>query len=134
MNFVPRKLFQSSNVVFGLYSKLITCQSYSSCGNKLLLNRFYCSAMASHLPNVVFVLGGPGAGKGTQCTRIQDEFGYIHLSAGDLLREERARPGSQFGALIENCIVNGTIVPVSVTCSLLENRMNQYIKVSERKK
>ena len=33
-------------------------------------------------PNVVFVLGAPGAGKGTQCQRIVDKFGYVHLSAG----------------------------------------------------
>jgi len=31
---------------------------------------------------VVFVLGGPGSGKGTQCARIVEEFGFEHLSAG----------------------------------------------------
>ena len=36
-------------------------------------------------PNVVFVLGGPGAGKGTQCQKIVDHFGYAHLSAGSVL-------------------------------------------------
>ena len=35
-------------------------------------------------PNVVFVLGAPGSGKGTQCQNIVDEFGYVHLSAGKL--------------------------------------------------
>ena len=40
---------------------------------------------------VVFVLGGPGAGKGTQCALLVEEYGVVHLSAGDLLREERAR-------------------------------------------
>ncbi|XP_076066500.1 cytidine/uridine monophosphate kinase Dak1 isoform X1 [Oratosquilla oratoria] len=73
--------------------------------------------------NVVFVLGGPGAGKGTQCSNIVKEFGYVHLSAGDLLREERSKPGSQYGELIENHIKNGTIVPVEITCSLLERAM-----------
>ena len=33
-------------------------------------------------PNVVFVLGAPGSGKGTQCQNIVDEYGYVHLSAG----------------------------------------------------
>ena len=33
-------------------------------------------------------LGGPGSGKGTQCARIVENFGFIHLSAGDLLRKE----------------------------------------------
>ena len=46
-------------------------------------------------PNVVFVLGGPGAGKGTQCAKIVEQFGFVHLSAGDLLRAERKLAGSQ---------------------------------------
>ena len=39
---------------------------------------------------IVFVLGGPGAGKGTQCKMIAQEFGFTHLSTGDLLRAEVA--------------------------------------------
>lgn len=73
--------------------------------------------------NVIFVLGGPGAGKGTQCENIVRDFGYVHLSAGELLREERQRPGSQFGEEIETHIKNGTIVPVQITCSLLKRAM-----------
>jgi UMP-CMP kinase len=46
---------------------------------------------------VVFILGGPGSGKGTQCDLIVKKFNYVHLSAGDLLREERKTPGSQYG-------------------------------------
>ena len=34
---------------------------------------------------VVFVLGGPGAGKGTQCARLVQDFGFQHLSAGALI-------------------------------------------------
>lgn len=81
------------------------------------------SKMTSIKPKVVFVLGAPGSGKGTQCSKIVDHCDYTHLSAGDLLREERARPGSEFGTLIEECIKNGKIVPVEITCSLLENAM-----------
>ena len=50
-------------------------------------------------PQVVFVLGGPGAGKGTQCANIVREFGWVHLSAGDLLRAER-ETGSENAAMI----------------------------------
>lgn len=74
-------------------------------------------------PKVVFVLGGPGAGKGTQCANIVKEYGFVHLSAGDLLRDERQRPGSQYGELIETHIRNGTIVPVEITCKLIEIAM-----------
>ncbi|EDO36160.1 predicted protein [Nematostella vectensis] len=73
-------------------------------------------------PVVIFVLGGPGAGKGTQCERIVKEYGYVHLSAGELLREER-RSGSKDGDLIENCMTEGKIVPVAITVSLLQKAM-----------
>ena len=47
-----------------------------------------CSALtASGLP-IVWVLGGPGCGKGTQCDKIVAKYGFTHLSSGDLLREE----------------------------------------------
>ena len=48
-------------------------------------------------PCVVFVLGGPGAGKGTQCARIVEKFGYTHISAGDCLRAERASGSADAG-------------------------------------
>ena len=37
--------------------------------------------------NVVFVVGGPGCGKGTQCAKIKEAFNYEHLSTGDILRD-----------------------------------------------
>lgn len=92
-------------------------------------NYFKNFVMSSEKPKVIFVLGAPGAGKGTQCTNIVKTYGYAHLSAGDLLREERQRNGSEFGELIEECIVNGKIVPVAVTCSLLENAMTKCFTV-----
>lgn len=53
---------------------------------------------------VVFVLGGPGSGKGTQSTLIERNFGFRHLSAGQLLRDEQDRAGSQFGNTIRRII------------------------------
>lgn len=77
---------------------------------------------------VVFVLGGPGAGKGTQCARIKQDYEFIHLSAGDLLREEQKRPDSKYGELIQNYIRDGLIVPMEVTIALLENAMQKEIE------
>ncbi|KAI1383304.1 uridylate kinase [Hypoxylon trugodes] len=76
---------------------------------------------------VVFVLGGPGAGKGTQCERLVARHGFAHLSAGDLLRAEQSRPNSQFGDLIRDHIRNGLIVPMEVTIALLEASMRQIL-------
>lgn len=78
-------------------------------------------------PTVVFVIGGPGAGKGTQCSRLVQDFPrVVHLSAGELLRNEQARPNSALGSLIISCINNGTIVPMHVTIQLLENAMREH--------
>ncbi|XP_065904516.1 UMP-CMP kinase-like isoform X2 [Dysidea avara] len=74
--------------------------------------------MAAVKPLVVFVLGGPGAGKGTQCAKIVEEYGFVHLSAGDLLRAERAS-GSPDGDLIQSCMKEGKIVPVEITVNLI---------------
>lgn len=70
---------------------------------------------------VVFVLGGPGAGKGTHCASLVRDYGFVHLSAGDLLRAEQARPGSEYGEMIADYIKEGKIVPMEVTIALLRN-------------
>lgn len=69
------------------------------------------------------MLGGPGAGKGTQCGYLVEEWGFVHLSAGDLLRAERNNPASQHGQLINDYIKEGKIVPVEITVTLLLNAM-----------
>ena len=71
--------------------------------------------------SVIFVLGGPGAGKGTQCAKLVRDYGFTHLSAGDLLRAEQDREGSEFGDMIKEYIKDGKIVPMEVTVQLLEN-------------
>eukprot|EP00455_Lapot_gusevi_P040079 TRINITY_DN451_c0_g1_i2.p1 TRINITY_DN451_c0_g1~~TRINITY_DN451_c0_g1_i2.p1 ORF type:complete len:200 (-),score=68.63 TRINITY_DN451_c0_g1_i2:63-662(-) len=87
-------------------------------------------ASNSAKPKVIFVLGGPGAGKGTICARLVEEFGVVHLSAGDLLRAER-QSGSPHGELIEQYIVEGKIVPVQITVNLIKNAMEREIAVGK---
>ncbi len=77
---------------------------------------------------VLFVLGGPGSGKGTQCANLVRDYQCTHLSAGDLLRAEQNREGSEFGDLIKSYIKDGKIVPMEVTVQLLENAMTEVIE------
>lgn len=49
------------------------------------------------------------------------DYGFHHLSAGDLLRAEQDREGSEFGDMIKSYIKDGKIVPMEVTVQLLEN-------------
>lgn len=37
-------------------------------------------------PQIVFILGGPGSGKGTQSAIMVEKYGFLHYSTGDLLR------------------------------------------------
>ncbi|CAK8575467.1 unnamed protein product [Lathyrus sativus] len=67
---------------------------------------------------IAFVLGGPGSGKGTQCEKIVETFGFKHLSAGDLLRKEMVSD-SEYGSMILDTIREGRIVPSAVTVKLI---------------
>ena len=59
---------------------------------------------------IVLNLGGPGSGKGTQCKRIVQKFGYTHLSTGDLLRAE-VENDSERGRKIAELMEQGQLVP-----------------------
>lgn len=93
---------------------------------------------------VIFVVGAPGTGKGTQCEllleRTKTASGaatWVHLSAGDLLRAERKRvtdantskndndpdPDLELAHTIQDCINAGQLVPSSITVQLLEKGM-----------
>jgi len=82
---------------------------------------------------VVYILGGPGSGKGTQSTHLVQDYGFKHLSAGDLLREEQDREGSEYGQMIKDYIKDGEIVPMDVTVKLIKNAMQRQLDSGEAK-
>jgi UMP-CMP kinase len=73
---------------------------------------------------IIFLLGGPGSGKGTQCTKLSKELGMIHISAGELLRNEMNK-NSEYGILIKKYLDDGKIVPVKITLNLLDNVLQE---------
>ncbi|PVU88004.1 hypothetical protein BB561_006079 [Smittium simulii] len=75
---------------------------------------------------IIFVLGGPGSGKGTNSTKLVEQYNFVHLSAGDLLRAEQNRKDSKVGQLIAKYIVEGTIVPYNITISLLRDAIMDH--------
>ena len=74
-------------------------------------------------PQIFFVLGGPGSGKGTQCAKLSSDHGFIHLSAGDLLRAERDS-GSEMAAKINQYMVEGKLVPGEVAVQLMKKAID----------
>jgi len=82
-------------------------------------------------PNVVFVLGGPGTGKGTMCELAESQLGWNHLSTGDLLRAER-EAGGPAAATIEEFITAGKLVPNEIVVALLKNAMETITRTTGR--
>ena len=64
---------------------------------------------------LLVISGGPGSGKGTQCAKIVEKYGFCHLSAGDLLRGEVAK-GSNIGLKIDSIMKEGQLVPQVCGC------------------
>ena len=111
---------------------MLGCICSSSMTNSLLATKNYFQSMRTprsfmsmitkSIPKVLFVLGGPAAGKGTQCIKLSNEYGMKHLSAGELLREEIVT-GSSNGQLIASYLKEGKIVPVQITLDLLREKI-----------
>lgn len=75
------------------------------------------------LPKAIFVVGGPGAGKGTQCAKMKDNLkfkglSFNHYSTGDLLRAEVAT-GSELGQEIKKIQDEGGLVSSDLLCDIL---------------
>ncbi|XP_069986960.1 adenylate kinase isoenzyme 1 [Penaeus vannamei] len=79
---------------------------------------------------VIFVLGGPGCGKGTQCEKIVKQYGYTHLSSGDLLRDE-VKSGSERGKALNEIMEKGDLVPLEVVLDLIAEAMLNKVSSSK---
>ena len=66
----------------------------------------------------IVLLGAPGAGKGTQCKRIVARYGLLHLSSGDILRQERDA-GSEPGRKAEIYMDSGLLVPDEIIVEMM---------------
>ncbi|VDM98327.1 unnamed protein product, partial [Onchocerca ochengi] len=60
---------------------------------------------------VIFIIGAPGAGKGTQCAKMVEKYGLTHLSTGDLLRAEVESQADEDNPL-RKIMQNGELVPM----------------------
>jgi len=67
---------------------------------------------------IVIFLGPPGAGKGTQCKFIVDNFGLKHLSSGDILRRERSQ-GTELGKKAQSFMDSGQLVPDDLIVAMM---------------
>ena len=71
----------------------------------------------------LILLGAPGAGKGTQATRIAAKYNIVHISTGDIFRAN-IKGGTEIGKLAKSYIDAGKLVPDEVTCDIVKDRLN----------
>lgn len=73
----------------------------------------------------LILFGPPGSGKGTQSERLVDKYGLIHLSTGNLLREERAQK-TPLGIEAESFMVKGQLVPDEVVIGMVDSYFDKH--------
>eukprot|EP00162_Nutomonas_longa_P011585 comp20628_c0_seq1/m.42071 comp20628_c0_seq1/g.42071 ORF comp20628_c0_seq1/g.42071 comp20628_c0_seq1/m.42071 type:complete len:519 (+) comp20628_c0_seq1:64-1620(+) len=72
----------------------------------------------------IIIAGGPASGKGTQCEKIKERFGVVHISTGDLLRQE-IRGETAIGRKAKSYIESGALVPDEVVNLMVQQRLMQ---------
>ncbi len=70
------------------------------------------------------LLGAPGAGKGTQATKIAEKYGVTHISTGDIFRKN-LKEGTPVGLKAKAYIDKGQLVPDEVTCEIVAERLKE---------
>ncbi|HUH34055.1 MAG TPA: adenylate kinase [Daejeonella sp.] len=69
------------------------------------------------------LFGPPGAGKGTQSQKLIEKYNLVHLSTGDILRNEIAQ-GTQLGVEAKKLMDQGVLVPDDVVIGMISNKLD----------
>jgi adenylate kinase len=72
----------------------------------------------------IVLLGPPGVGKGTQAKILAEKTGMVHVSSGDLFREN-IKNGTDLGKLAKTFIDKGELVPDDVTIAMVKDRLSR---------
>jgi adenylate kinase len=73
----------------------------------------------------IALFGPPGAGKGTQAKRIVEKYNLVHLSTGDMIRQQIAE-GTELGKMAQDIINRGELLSDEFVVNLIANKMSSY--------
>lgn len=73
----------------------------------------------------VLIFGAPASGKGTQSELITKEFGYVHLSTGEILRSE-VKKGSPLGKEARTFMDAGKLIPDNLIISMIKGALEAH--------
>ena len=69
------------------------------------------------------IAGAPASGKGTQCEKIIEKYGLVHISTGDLLRAAAADPDNEAGQIAKEKMEAGELVPDELVTRILREKL-----------
>jgi adenylate kinase len=75
----------------------------------------------------IVLLGGPGAGKGTQAQKLAKEYSLAHIATGDILRQS-IKDGTELGLKAKSFMDKGLLVPDDVVIGLIKERLQDDVK------
>uniref|UniRef100_A0A671U1W0 Adenylate kinase 5 n=1 Tax=Sparus aurata TaxID=8175 RepID=A0A671U1W0_SPAAU len=83
-------------------------------------------------PKVILVIGGPGSGKGTQCLKIAERYGFQYVSVGELLRKKMIHnaTSNRKWSLIAKIITNGELAPQETTITEIKQKIMKIPEAS----
>eukprot|EP01065_Artemidia_motanka_P014148 TRINITY_DN18119_c0_g1_i1.p2 TRINITY_DN18119_c0_g1~~TRINITY_DN18119_c0_g1_i1.p2 ORF type:complete len:244 (+),score=66.52 TRINITY_DN18119_c0_g1_i1:169-900(+) len=98
--------------------------------HELVVNRpddplsFLAEVLTAPVVPKVIICGPPASGKGTQCEMLQQQYGVVHISTGDLLRSE-VKLGTKVGKEASAYMERGELVPDELVVAAVAQRLTK---------
>jgi adenylate kinase len=73
----------------------------------------------------IVLFGPPGSGKGTQANKIIEKYKLVHISTGDLLRQE-VEEGTELGKRAKTIMDSGELVPDEIVIKMIRKKLEEY--------
>lgn len=83
--------------------------------------------MENTLPRVIYIMGPPGAGKGTQTMLLAPEIGYEQFSTGDAMRK-MATKDTELGRKVKDIVENGYLCPPEMVAEIVISAVREHLE------